>query len=230
MKKVLLPATIAFVVFVLSCKHQVVYPGTNDGNSNGNTDTTGNTNSSAVCFEGEVLPIFVTSCGKSGCHDAASHKEGYVLDSYSNIVKRGIAPGNASKSELYKVIAGGEMPPKGNTKLTSDQVALIKQWIDEGAKNTTGCMACDTSVYTYNGAISKIMTTNCTGCHSSVSKSGGVDLSTFTGVQQAASNGTLLGTITHAAGYPAMPQGGNKLSDCNIRQIQKWIESGALNN
>ena len=111
----------------------------------------------------------MTSCGKSGCHDAASHKEGYVLDSYSNIVKRGIAPGNASKSELYKVIAGGEMPPKATYK-TSDQVALIKQWIDEGAKNTTGCMVCDTSVYTYNGAISKIMTTNCTGCHSSVSK------------------------------------------------------------
>lgn len=230
MKKVLLTAMAVFMVFLFSCKHQVSSPGINGGNSGGNNDTTGNAGSSDVCFEAEILPIFVSSCGKSGCHDAGSHKEGYVLDSYSNIVKRGIAPGSSSKSELYKVIASGEMPPRGNIKLTSDQIALIKQWIDEGAMNTTGCTDCDTSIYTYNDAVSKIMKTNCTGCHSTVLKSGGIDLSTFIGVEQVALNGRLLGAITHAAGYSAMPQGGNKLSDCNIRQVEKWIESGALNN
>lgn len=230
MKKSWAPGLLA-LVFMLSCKHQVLYPGNSGGNTGGNNnDTTGNGNNSGVCFEGQILPIFISSCAKSGCHNAAKHEEGYVLDSYSNIMKKGIVPGYPEKSEIYEVIANGEMPPRGNTKLTSDQVALIKQWILEGAGNTANCMDCDTSVYTYNEAVSKIMQTNCTGCHSSVLKSGGVDLSTYAGVYQVAVNGKLIGSVTHAAGYSPMPQGGNQLSDCNIRQIEKWIESGALNN
>jgi hypothetical protein len=61
-------------------------------------------------------------------------------------------------------------------------------------------------------------------------KNGGVDLSNYNGVATVAVSGTLIGTITHAPGFSAMPQGGNKLSDCEITQIQKWINSGALNN
>jgi hypothetical protein len=36
--------------------------------------------------------------------------------------------------------------------------------------------------------------------------------------------------MAFAAGYSAMPKGGNKLADCQITQVQKWIQAGALNN
>ncbi|RZK27303.1 MAG: hypothetical protein EOO63_13790 [Hymenobacter sp.] len=40
----------------------------------------------------------------------------------------------------------------------------------------------------------------------------------------------LLGNIRHEAGYVAMPQGRNKLSDCDIAIIEAWVKAGALNN
>jgi mono/diheme cytochrome c family protein len=122
------------------------------------------------------------------------------------------------------------MPPAGEPVLTADQIAVIRQWILEGANNTTNCSGCDTTVFTYSGAIKSIMHNNCVVCHSGTLQNGGVDLSNYTGAHAVAVNGKLIGTITHAAGFVAMPQGANKLSNCNITQIQKWIDAGAQNN
>lgn len=236
MKKLFLLLALT-TVLLFACKHQIIYPdttGTDTGGNNGgnnNNDSSGNgTVDTTVCFEGDVLPIFQTYCAKSGCHDAGTRAEGYVLNSYANIMRKGIVPGKPNNSELYNVIISGEMPPRGEPGLTKEQIAIIGQWIAEGAKNTTNCNTCDTSVYTYSGAVQPIMANNCIGCHSSTLASGGVDLSTYTGVKTVALNGKLIGTITHAAGFVPMPQGGNQLSDCNITQIQKWIDAGTLNN
>jgi mono/diheme cytochrome c family protein len=73
------------------------------------------------------------------------------------------------------------------------------------------------------------MNTYCKGCHNPASLGGGIDLSTYAGVKTAAL-GRLMGTLNQAAGYSAMPKGGSKLSDCQIRQIEKWIQAGTLNN
>lgn len=184
-----------------------------------------------VCFESSVLPIFVSSCAMSGCHDATSREEGFVLDSYVNIVRKGINPGNASSSKLYKVLfENGEdrMPPDGS--LTQAQKDSIKLWINQGAKNTTNCnCTCDDTQFTYAAIIQPIMTTYCVGCHKPGSLGGNIDLSTYTKIKTQVTNGKLLGSVTHATGYVAMPQGG-KLEDCQISQIQKWIDAGALNN
>ena len=214
----------------LSCVHQVAvpdYPG-----SGGITDSTGNGGGgsiadSLVCFEGDILPIFVNSCAYAGCHDSKSKQEGYVLDSWQNIIKRGIKPGDPNGSNIYEAIVSGNMPPGGS--LTTDQVNLIAKWIKEGAKNTTNCNSCDTAVFTYKASIAGIMSTNCTGCHSGSSASGGIDLSTFNGVSTVALNGRLVGAVTQAPGFIAMPPGG-MLSDCDIKQIEKWVAAGAANN
>lgn len=229
MKKMLLLLIIA-AGLLFACKHQIINP---DGGDNNGTDTTGNNGGNEdtlVCFEAEVLPIFQTSCAKSGCHDAGTHEEGYVLNSYQNIMKKGIDAGNPNGSKIFEEIVDGDMPPSGEPKLTKEQIATIKQWIVQGAKNTTNCSGCDSSVYTYSAAVKPIMQNNCVACHSASLQNGGVDLSDYTGVKSAATSGALLGTITHAAGFSAMPQGGNKLSDCNIQQIQKWIDDGMKNN
>src|SRR3954466_15414370 len=49
-----------------------------------------------------------------------------------------IVPGNAEASRLYRRIAGLEQPsmPAQGTPLTAGQVAIVKQWIDEGANWT----------------------------------------------------------------------------------------------
>lgn len=93
---------------------------------------------------------------------------------------------------------------------------------------------CDTTnvTITYSGKIRTIMQNNCTapGCHDAAAQSAGYDLSSYVGVQTAAANGKLLATIRHEASASPMPQGGTKLSDCTIGQIDKWVRTGALNN
>ncbi|MFC6999137.1 hypothetical protein [Rufibacter roseus] len=89
---------------------------------------------------------------------------------------------------------------------------------------------CVTSSVTYSNTISSIMSSSCNSCHNTSVASGGVVLDTYAGVRAQALNGKLVGVITHAAGFPAMPQGGAKLSDCNIAKIRKWVDDGALNN
>jgi hypothetical protein len=215
------PAVIALAM-AWGCKHEIIQdPGTGNG-------------STEICFESEVLPVFQSNCAKAGCHDAISHKEGRVLNSYDNIMRNGIEPGNALSSGLFKVLYGrgeNKMPPDGNTSLTDDQKATIGIWINQGAKNTTNCgTACDENAFAYTANVKPIISNYCTGCHSGSNASNGMDLSAAAGVKSAASSGRLIGAISHASGYIAMPQGGAKLSDCQINVIQKWLAAGAPNN
>ncbi|QEC66742.1 hypothetical protein FRZ67_05275 [Panacibacter ginsenosidivorans] len=224
---------VLIVIIFFACQRQVSNPEYNSGGNNADSlanESILDAKAPTVCFEGEVLPIFQTNCAKSGCHDATSHKEGYVFDNYKHITAKGIVPYQPHESEVYQVIAEGEMPPKGNPKLTTEQVTLIRRWIRQGALNTKNCITCDTTQYTYSGTISGIFETNCIGCHSTNNASGGIDLSTYAGASVVALNGRLVGAVTHAPGYSPMPQNAPMLPDCNITQIEKWVAAGAPNN
>ena len=222
-------AALIITVFVInSCKHEVPVL---------TVDTTpipGPVANNGVCFESEILPLFQSNCAKSGCHDAATHTEDLILDSYANIMRKDIIPGKADNSKLYRVLfetGKDKMPPAPNADLTAAQKAMIGKWINEGAKNTVNCNnTCDSNQFKYGANISIIINSYCTGCHSGTAASGNIDLSTYNTVKIQAANGRLVGAVTHAAGYSAMPKNANKLSDCQITQIKKWVAAGALNN
>jgi Planctomycete cytochrome C/Cytochrome C oxidase, cbb3-type, subunit III len=220
---------VALFVLVNSCMHDpFIDPFTLN---EGQPTTPGCVSGGTVCFESSVLPIFLSSCARSGCHDAITREEGFVLDNYSNIVKKGIVPGNANESKLYKVLfAGGDdqMPP--DAPLSQAQKDSIAAWINQGAKNTVNCnCSCDPTKFTYAAIVQPIITNQCVGCHKPGSLGGNIDLSSYSLVKVQVDNGKLLGSITHAVGYSPMPQG-SKLSDCQITQIKNWISAGALNN
>jgi len=44
------------------------------------------------------------------------------------------------------------------------------------------------------------------------------------------SNGKLMGSVNHTNGYIPMPNGGGKLPQCEIDQLQKWIDNQSPNN
>lgn len=192
------------------------------------------TNDPSICFERDILPLFVSNCAKSGCHNAQSHEDGYVLESYATIMKKGIVPGNIAGSKIWESITTnsgeeGKMPLNA-PELTSAQLDLIKRWIVAGATDSGACgNTCDSNNYTYTNAIRPLMQTYCVGCHSSVSSAGG-SLNDYTSVKNAAVNGRMIGSISHLSGYNPMPTGGMKLSDCQITQVKKWVAAGALNN
>jgi hypothetical protein len=226
MKRVISVGLFLIALFNGSCVHEpLIIPEIPDNRIPGCTPST------TVCFESSVLPIFISSCAKPGCHDAASHKEGFVLDSYNNIIKRGIKKGNANDSEIYEVLfetGDDAMPP--DAPLTQAQKDSIKVWINQGALNTVECNCfCDENQFTYALTIKPMVDSKCVGCHKPGSLGGNIDLSTYAATKIQVTNGKFLGSITHSVGYTPMPQGG-KLSDCEITQITNWINAGALEN
>jgi hypothetical protein len=220
---------ILFLLIIVSCKHEipelVIDAPVSGGEQPCSTDT--------VYFQNKVLPLLNSSCAMSGCHDAITHKEGVNLTTYSRTMSTGgVRPGDPANSQLYKVLnksGNDRMPQPPAAAFTQAQKDIIYKWILQGAKNNA-CNDCDTAVFTYSGAVSLILNTYCRGCHNPSSLGGGIDVSTYAGVKSIALNGKLMGSINHSAGFIAMPQSGNKLSDCKIGQIQKWVTAGSPNN
>lgn len=93
--------------------------------------------------------------------------------------------------------------------------------------------SCDLTNVTFAGTVTPILQASCHSCHSNsnaASSGGGIKIQNYADVVTLANNGKLMGTITHASGYQPMPEGGGKLTDCEINQLQKWIDTGKLNN
>jgi mono/diheme cytochrome c family protein len=187
-----------------------------------------------VCFEQEVLPIFQSNCTQSGCHNSTSRESGYDFSTYEGILK-GIEPGNYKQSEAYKVITkifGEEaMPPSPYDRLSDEQITTIALWIEGGAQNTTNCQStCDTTNITLSSSVMPIFENYCNGCHGGSAPLGNVDLGNYDGILKTVNDGSLVGSVKHASGYSAMPQGASKLSGCQITKIEKWIALGAKND
>lgn len=89
---------------------------------------------------------------------------------------------------------------------------------------------CDTVNMKYSTDVVAILTANCYSCHAGNNPSSGIHLDSYVALKLYAGNGTLKGVINHDPGYPAMPEGGAKLSDCDINKIQSWINNGMQNN
>ncbi|MBS3915961.1 MAG: hypothetical protein KG003_15800 [Bacteroidetes bacterium] len=212
----------AIIASIISCEHEPIFRALPSDDSTNEVDT-------GICFERDILPIFQNSCATTNCHNSITQKDEYVLDNYDNITKKGIVKGSAASSKIYEVIRKNEMPQNPVPKLTDAQKNLIKRWIDGGAKNGTNCpIKCDTATFTYTDAVKKITANYCTGCHNSLDSQAGINLSTYWGTRNAALNGKLWNSLNRTTAW--MPQGGNRLSDCELTQIKKWTNAGAPNN
>lgn len=95
----------------------------------------------SIDYVKDVEPIFKEHCIK--CHGEEKQKAGLRLDQRALMLKGGdsglatIIPGESKKSYLIEVVTLKDdemsMPPKGG-RLTQDEIALLAQWIDEGAE------------------------------------------------------------------------------------------------
>lgn len=182
-----------------------------------------------VYFVNDIQPILNSNCAYSQCHDNISQKDGVDLSAYDKIISTGeVKAGDPEGSELYEVIQEGEMPPSG--PMASSQQQLIYDWIKQGAKNNKCIESCDTSVVTYSLTIKPTINAFCKGCHTGSLAGGGILITNYTELKAIATDGKLLGTIEYQVGFSPMPKNSPQLSDCNIRQINIWINEGMQNN
>ncbi len=86
----------------------------------------------------DVVPIFQKHCIQ--CHAGAKPPLGLRLDNYEDVMKGSdepvVVPGEPKNSSLFLRIIGEQkprMPRNGPPWLNENEIALIKQWIMEGA-------------------------------------------------------------------------------------------------
>ena len=105
----------------------------------------GGVSADTVSYKEDVLPIFENRCAR--CH-GGKNEEGEVVAEVSLIVidyerlmlgsefGSVITAGDPADSWLLEMITEGDMPPEGEgDKVPEEEIAVIRQWIAEGAKN-----------------------------------------------------------------------------------------------
>jgi len=94
-----------------------------------------------VDYEKQIKPIFAARC--KACHGVLKQESGLRLDTGALARKGGdsgkiIAPGKSADSELITRITSSDpserMPQEGEP-LTAEQVAVMREWIDQGANS-----------------------------------------------------------------------------------------------
>ena len=160
-------AIMALVVYLQACRHKedpVVTP------------------VARVCFSEDVRPLFLTYCAQLACHAPSAASDGYILDTYSHIISKGIVPFKPDDSKIFQVLVTAEqddrMPQYPQPALSRSQINIIRTWILQGATNDSCAVNCDTVDVTYSGQITTLMKKHCLGCHNGSASSSGIDLST----------------------------------------------------
>lgn len=96
----------------------------------------------AMVYQDVVVPMLEAKCWK--CHNEEKIKGKFRMDSYELLVKggkegEGLIAGNAAKSNILirtelPVDDDERMPPDEKPGLSADEIAVIKWWINDGAK------------------------------------------------------------------------------------------------
>jgi YVTN family beta-propeller protein len=124
-----------------------------------------------IVFSEHIQPIFLSGCAVSGCHigesaneqsiakrsslNKSAHNEKFALKEWEDFFRGGdhgaiVIPYKAGKSHmlfhmntdtLFLPVSSPHMPPLAGFNIPSDQLQLIRRWIDEGASNDFGAVA-----------------------------------------------------------------------------------------
>jgi hypothetical protein len=106
-------------------------------------DSTKGKPTAEVSFSKDVAPVLDKFCVT--CHSSEEdHPSQLFMDTYESLMKGGkhgkaIVPGNSKESLLSQKMSeeppfGKMMPPPKKPRPTDEQIALLRAWIDQGAK------------------------------------------------------------------------------------------------
>ena len=96
-------------------------------------------------YSKQIAPLFRKYC--ESCHNVDDPEGKFAIDSYSSLLKGGkhgpaLLPGDSKSSRLIRMVKGEAkpvMPPEDSgEKLNPEEIALLVEWIDQGAKGPSG--------------------------------------------------------------------------------------------
>jgi mono/diheme cytochrome c family protein len=87
-----------------------------------------------IDFAHDIAPLIKAHC--AACHTDGKYKGSFSLDTRESMLKsEAVVPGRSGESELIERVTSDDpefrMPQKGK-RLTTDEIARLKQWIDQG--------------------------------------------------------------------------------------------------
>ena len=217
-----------------------------------------------IDFTKHVLPILEDRC--FSCHQepyvkngrTIQPKAGLALNTYDLVMKGNldntvVTPSDVEDSYLHEVLTLDEdddmfMPPKGGP-LTSEQIDIIKRWIEEGAKPKAG----SSGVVDASGGISfhdhifPILEERCLDCHGepyvkngrTIHPKAGLALDSYAAVLEGNLDGAIINRGNHEESTlyvvitldpddsEIMPPKGDPLSKEEIELFKNWINEGA---
>lgn len=225
---------LALVILLLpACQHEA-FPAPEGAIIDGPNDTSGQGSTGKPChpdsiyYQRDVQPILNSHCAFAGCHGQGFSANGVDLSSYSRVIATAdVRPGDLEGSDLYEVITetrdDKRMPPPPNAALSAEKIAIIRQWILQGAQNLT-CEGCDTTDLRYS-QIKGIIDANCASCHRPGNPITPRNLDSYASLKEALLNTNLLARVQAEAGVPVMPPGG-PMNDCEVQSLIIWYENG----
>ena len=89
---------------------------------------------------------------------------------------------------------------------------------------------CDVSNISYSADIVPILESRCYKCHAEGLNLGNITLEGYNKLKLLVDSGRFLGAVRRDPGFSPMPQNEAMLPDCQIMQIESWINNGAPNN
>lgn len=170
-----------------------------------------------ISFMKQVAPILVGRCGN--CHIQKT-RGGLSLANYASLRKGSteggtiFTPGKGQGSRLIDVLQSGDMP-RGGAPLKPEEITLISNWIDAGAKfdgqdenapvaNSvpTGSQPQQPTLQTMQASgkesvqfirdLAPIVVSTCIDCHGGMQPSARLDLRTFAGLLRGGDNGPIV--------------------------------------
>ena len=148
--------------------------------------------SESPVFEADVRPVLQKRCGK--CHGEKVRKGDLDLSTMAG-VRRGGESGEAAIADkpadslLWIMIDGGDMPPEGQPRLTSQERQLIRRWISSGSRSKEPVRPQETLT---QHDVLPIVLLRCVTCHGARRKDGGLDLRTPDRMKKGGSSGPAL--------------------------------------
>lgn len=119
--------------------------GDDGGGYDGGTDGDDNDGGDIIDYASDIQSIFNSNC-TSYCHSSSNHESGLDLSTYEGLMNGGISgdavyPGYSDYSLLIQKLLGTapgiQMPPYPYPPLDGETIALIANWIDQGAIGPT---------------------------------------------------------------------------------------------
>jgi hypothetical protein len=168
-----------------------------------------------VSFRKDVVPI-VTS-GACGCHNNCNSTRQIRFSCKDTIFYDAIS----SRVNLFGTwVNGGTHPGGGDINFTSNEIAIIKAWVDQGEPYDDGAGCIVPTVVTYTKDIVPIYNTTCKGgaCHGGLGPTLDYD-------KMVADKDQLI-TMMYSGGAQGHPGGQLSLSTCVCNTFIGWINQG----